>query len=324
MNAPAVIERPVDHGSPPALPFNLQPYGKGGFDRMHAAGSMLASASGVPSLFNLVPQRHGKLAYGLHLNGDRPLPDISKEPHIMAGHALEPVAAAVLSMKLETDVDEIDAYSMHDYLPMFSTPDRLITIDGVQHIVEIKCVAPRTFWEDWRDGPPVHVGVQHQVQFATTGAERGIIAVFNQGWSTLDWFFTEPNPAAIQRIELEVGEFMEHLADGILPDPDDCEADFEAFRDICWKSEPGKTVKIHGDEALLRMRQFAQSKLDEAAADKTIAANKRFFQGLMKDAETAELDDGSIFSWKTNKSAGKGQRPARVFKLKESNGNENG
>lgn len=318
MNAPTTI-------TPPAtLPFGMIPYGPGDFDRMHAAGSMLASASGVPAFFNLVPQRHGKLSYAMHLNGKLPLPDISKEPHIMVGHALEPVAAAVLAMKLEENVEELGGYSMHAYLPMFSTPDRVVTIDGVRHIIEIKCVAPRTFWEDWRDGPPVHVGVQHQVQFATTGAERGIIAVFNQGWSTLEYFFTEPDPAAIQRIEIEVGAFMDDLADGILPDPDDCEADFDAFRALHWQSDEKKTIKILGDEAVLRMKQFAQAKADEAAATKTIAASKRWFQGLMKDAEGASLDDGSEFTWRTNKTAKGGQRPARVFKLKEAPGEYDG
>lgn len=324
MNAPAVIERPADQASPPALPFNLQPYAEGEFEKMHAAGSMLASASSVPSLFNKIPQRYGKLCYARHLKGDKPLPDLDDIALIKIGNLLEPLAAELLSKELGVDVVRFEAYSRHPWLPLFATPDAVAWIDDIPHIVEIKTVSPRVWSEHWQDGPPIHVELQHQTQFACTGAQAGFIASLSPAYGSLDFWPTHPHRAAIECIELGVDSFMATLERGDMPDPDDTEVDFEAFRDICWKSEPEKTVKIHGDEALLRMRQFAQSKLDETAADKTIAANKRWFQGLMKDAETAELDDGSVFTWKTNKTAGKSHRPARVFKLKESNGDDNG
>jgi hypothetical protein len=191
-------------------------------------------------------------------------------------------------------------------------------------MVEIKVVTPKVFWKSWRDGPPVHVGVQHQCQYATTGAEAGIIAVFNLGWCSLEFYPTAPHRPTIERNEIVTGNFMDALADGRLPDPDDTEADFEAFREIMWQSAD-KTILIPGEEATRRASQYAQAKLDEAAATRTIQANKRWFQGRMADAQVATLDDGSSIQWRTNKTKSKDQdRPNRVFKIKETNGEDDG
>lgn len=319
MNAPTTIHKPS------ALPFGMTPYGDDGFERMHAAGSMLASASGVPALFNLIPQRFGKLAYAMHLNGERPLPDISGEVQIRLGHLLEPFIADLLSEELDRKVTKLDGYATHDYLPLFSTPDGVVEVDGVETMVEIKSVGSKVYWEDWQNGPPVHVGIQHQVQFATTGAKAGIIAVFDRNYCRLEWFPTRPHPATIQRIELEVGTFMADLEAGRLPDPDDdSEADFKAFLQVMWQSDEAKVIDIAGAEAERRALQFMQAKLDEAAAAKTIEAHKRWFQRLMCDAEIAQVGGAEVI-WKTNKSKAKGQdRPNRVFKIKEVNGEDDG
>ena len=322
MNAPARVTKPARYLRPP-MPFNLQPYAEGEFDRMHGPGAMMVSASNVFALFNAKPERLGKLSYAAHLTGQDPQPNISDDPLIRVGHALEPLAAELLSEKLEAEVVKHDAYSRHDYLDMFATPDGVVVLDGVPHIVELKVVTPKVWWGDWvsedRDliSPPRHIQLQHQAQFACTGATAGIIGVLSLDFCTIEWFPTKPHQAAIDRIELAVDSFMATLKRGELPDPDDTEVDFEAFRHLMWQSDPEKTVRIKGDEAIRRAGQFLQAKDDEAAATKTIQAQKRFFMGLMKDAQVATLEDGTEVEWKTNKK-GKGQeRPARVFKIKE-------
>lgn len=318
MNAPAKIT-PLS-----TLPFGMIEYGPGDFDRMHAAGSMLASASGVPALFNLIPSRFGKLAYGMHLTGERPFPDISGETHIRLGHLLEPFVADLLSEELDAKVTKLNGYAMHEFLPLFSTPDGVVTIDDVETMVEIKSVGSKVFYEDWKHGPPVHVGLQHQVQFATTGAEAGIIAVFDRNYCKLEWYPTTPHLLTIEKIELNVHTFMSALERGEYPAPDDGDADFEAFRQIMWKSDPEKTIQIDGDEAERRALQFLQAKLDESAASKTIEAHKRWFQRIMGDAQVAKVEGVSV-EWKTNKSTPRGQhRPARVFKIKSVNGDDDG
>ena len=319
MNAPSTIQRP---SSTIDLPWGMTPYKTGDFDKMHAAGSMLVSASNVAALFGLIPKRLGRLSYAMHLKGDRSLPDIGDEPHIRVGHALEPLVATLLGEELGVSVADFDAYARHEWLPMFATPDRVAWVDGEPWLVEIKVVTPKVYWEQWQDGPPIHVNLQHQTQFACCPkAKRGIVAVFNLGWCQLDYFKTEPHFTAIQRIELGVDAFMSTLQRGDLPEPDDTEVDADAFRDLMWKSDPDEEIKIAGDEAVLRHEQFIQAKLDEAAATRMIEANKRWFQRRMRTAQTAVLDHGGGFSWKTNKSKPKGaDRPNRIFKAIEVKG----
>lgn len=312
MDAPAANPPVTD-----LLPWGMTPYRPGDFEKMHAPGTMLASASGIPALFNLFPQRFGPLAYAMHLKGERPLPDPGNEPHVRVGSVLEELVAELLSEELEAKVSKLDGFAKHAWLPMYSTPDGEATTD-VQRQVEIKVVTPRVYWEHWRDGPPLHVNIQHQVQFATTGAEAGIIAVFNLGYCNLEWFPTEPHKPTIEKIELKVGDFMDDLENGIYPDPEDCEPDFEAFRELMWQSDPEKTIAIDGGEAELRAQQFLQAKLDYAAAEKTIEANKRWFQRHMRDAQMATIGTGIQAEWKTNKAK------VRVFKLKEIKGDRDG
>lgn len=306
--------------APEPMPWDMIPYQDGDFDRMHAPGFMQASASGIPAIFNLVPQRYGSLAYAMHLKGDRALPDPGDEIPVRLGHFLEPFVAMLLSEELGAEVKKLDGYSKHAWLPMYSTPDGAVIYDG-KRIVEIKVVLPRTYRDHWRLGPPLHVTVQHQVQYATTGAEAGIIAVFNLGFGTLEWMPTEPDRKAIERIELKVGDFMDDLECGVYPSPDDTEPDFEAFRQLFWQSDPDKKITIKGDEAERRARRFLQAKADEAAAKKTIEADQRWFQSLMKDAHFATIGTAAEIQWKTNQNKGKGQeRPSRVFKMKELKG----
>jgi len=308
------------------LPFGLVPYAEGEFDKMHAAGSMLCSASGVPALFNTIPQRYGKLAYARHVSGVEALPDIGDELPIRLGHILEPFIATLLSEMLDVELHKIDAYSMHEFLPLFATPDYWCVIDGELYIIEIKSVGSKVFYRDWREAVPLHVSLQHQCQFATTGAARGIVAVFDRNYCQLETYDTTPVPEAIERIEFGVDGFMANLGNGIFPPPDeDCEADFEIFRRLCYQHEEEKKVLIHGEQALLRASQFQQAVDDKAAAEKVIAAQKRWFQGRMKTAEICTLDDGGFFQWRTNKTKGKDQqRPSRVFKYKEMRSSNDG
>ncbi len=295
------------------LPWGMIPYEHGDFERMHAPGFMQASASGVPALFNLFPGRYGPLAYAMHLKGEKALPDPGDEVPVRLGNLLEPFVIDLLSEELESPVNKLDGYSKHAWLPMYSTPDGAVIFDG-KRIIEIKCVLSPTYRTHWRDGPPMHVGIQHQVQFATTRAEAGIIACFNLGLGQLEWMETEPDPKAIERIELRVGDFMDDLENGVLPPPGEGDPEYDAFKALYWESNPNKTITVKGDEAERRARRFLQAKADFSAAEKTINADQRWFQEIMKDAEAAVIGNAAAINWKTNKAG------VRTFRMKETKG----
>ena len=318
MNAPTVINKPANQATTQSLPFNLQPYAEGEFDKMHAAGSMLVSASGVPAIFNAIPQRYGKLTYAMHLAGQKPLPDLDDVALIKIGNLLEPLAAEMLAEQIGVEVTRYDAYSRHPWLPLFATPDAVAWIDGVLYIIEIKTVCPRVWAQHWQDGPPLHVALQHQTQFACTGAKAGIIASLSPAYGSLDFWFTTPDQPTIDKIELGVDSLMATLERGDMPEPDDTETDADAFRSLMWQSDAEKVISIEGDEAVRRAKQYQQAKDDEAAATRMITAQKRWFQSRIGDAQRANIDDGGFFEWKTNKTKPKDQdRPNRIFKFKE-------
>ena len=318
MNAPAAVTVPPSKAGMSTMPFNLQLYAEGEFDKLHAAGSMLVSASNVPAIFNAVPQRYGKLTYAMHLTGQKSLPDLDDIALIKIGHLLEPLAAEMLAEQLGVDVIRFDAYSRHPWLPLFATPDAVAWIDDVPHIVEIKTVSPRVWAQQWQDGPPLHVALQHQAQLACTGARAGIIASLSPAYGSLDFWFTAPDQPTIDKIELGVDSLIAMIERGDMPEPDDTEADAEAFRSLMWQSDAEKVISIEGEEAVRRAKQYQQAKDDETAATRMITAQKRWFQSRMGDAQIANIDDGGFFEWKTNKTKPKDQdRPSRIFKFKE-------
>lgn len=310
MNAPAKIEPPKE--ATLELPFNLTPYREGDFERMHAPGCMLASASMVAAIFGLSPYA-GPLGYAMHLNGHRELVVDEDAGPIAMGRALENLAAQKLSEQLGVELVDLKGYAMHPEIPLFATPDRYEVGDD-EAIAELKYVTPIARREHWQDGPPIWYMLQLQTQFLCTKAKRGYIGMLN-AYGSVDYWEAEPHQPTIDRILNEVGQFMENLKNGILPQPADSEPDADAWRALKWQSEPTIKVNIKGDEARARSDVLEQAMLEKAAAEATIKYQKRWFQRLMGNAEIAKIDGGASIRWKTNKTKAKGQEnPSRVFK----------
>lgn len=324
MNAPTTIKPPQ---STVGLPLNLVAYKDGEFDKMHAAGSMMVSASSVAAIFNKLPaSRGGRLSYAMHLNGKKPFADIGDEPVIQVGHMLEPLVATLLGKELGVSVIHYDAYARHGWLPLFATPDRVIEVDSELAIVEIKVVTPKAYWSDWDGGDrrPIHVDLQHQTQFACTGAKRGYIAVFDLGYCKLKLFETVPVKAAIQKIELGVDSFMATLDRGDMPAPDDTEKDFEAFRRLMSLSHEKERIDLTSDEAERRALDWLQAKADGKQAKATYESTERWFQRRLQRAEFADIateygPDLEV-EWKTCARAKGANGAYRTFKIKEMKG----
>ncbi len=322
MNAPATIPVPSSSARFSTMPFNLQPYSEGEFDKMHAAGSMLVSASNVFALFGAKPERLGRLAYAMHLTGQKPLPDISGEALIRVGHALEPLAADLLGEELGAQMIDHKGYSRHPWLDAFATPDRVCWIDGEPHDVELKIVTPKVYWDEWQGGKciPRHVALQKQFQFACNGAKRGIIGVLPLNYCAIKHFEVEPHRQVIEKIEMEVDRFMSMLKRGDLPAPDDTEIDFDAFKELMSLGHEKKMISLESNEAARRAAQWFQAKQDEKAATATLNAHRRWFTRRMGRAEIATISPEFMAHWSTVGRAKGADKAHRSFQIKQPKG----
>ena len=147
-------------------------------------------------------------------------------------------------------------------------------------IIEAKVVANRVFEQRWQDGPPLAVELQHQAQFACTGAGWGVIAALVVGTFRFELLLWEtvPEPQAIALIERTAHEFLARLAADQLPEPDDHASSLAALATIYPSIDPGKIVTLSGDdlgEGLRRFDAWEQASLDRLAAEKIEEASKK-------------------------------------------------
>lgn len=275
-----------------SLPFGLQPYGEGEFDRVHAAGAMTVTASMLPALFG-VSSWASRYALAAHLTGAAPLaePDHGR---VDAGRWLEPVAIAMRREERGSG-EQIRAYGRHPSLPLMASPDALIVEGDATGLCQVKVVRPRVYREDWSAGPPLSVQVQCQGEFACCpGATFGEIAVLVVG--DHDFFLelhgTAPHPGAIRRIEREVAAFMADLREGRMPEPDD-EHDSTARALMAMLApDPSAVVSMDDPEAAERLETWRQATLDRKAAEAAEAACKRWFLARIGTAARVVVGNG--------------------------------
>lgn len=275
------------------LPFGLRPYADGEFERVHAAGSGILTASQVPALFGH-SRFAGRYAVAAHISGRVPL-ESADNPMTARGRRLEPIAAEML----EEDgyyVDHLKTgmYAKHLSIPNFAaSPDaiafRISETGGHPLLVEIKVVAEMVYREAWADGPPLEIELQHQAQFACCeGSLFGVIAALVVGAFRLDLitYQTSRNNAAVKLIEDAARALLEILAAGEMPEPDTHEsaaAVIQALHPI----DPAKEIVLAGEQAK-RAAELCDLWKESAAArlkaQKDEAACKAWFLATAGDA----------------------------------------
>lgn len=274
------------------LPLGLKPYSQDEFDRQHAAGAMKVTASGVAELFGL--GWHGRYAYALHLAGREPLPDADSKM-TRRGTILQDVVAQMLAEDTGREVKRIHAYADHPTVPLSASPDALITVGTELGDAELKVIAKPVFEAEWDGRPPLKYLLQKQAQFACTGATVGTIAVLVIGAFEFDlhhWDI-EPHGGTIDRILSETDSLVSDLRAGRMPDPDLAgEKDRAAFLSLSRYVEPGKLIKVSGDDVIALADDYKAAQIAAKAAKARQDEAKARLIAMIGDAERADLDDG--------------------------------
>jgi hypothetical protein len=284
------------------------------FDRFHAAGSMTLTASSVPALFGQ-SRFAGRYALACHLTGKVPM-SVPNEALVERGRLLEPVIVSMLRAEQPTwDVYGLRAYAPHRSIDRFiASPDMeawrqdehppgQLTPNGPPGIVESKVVADLIFEERWQDGPPLDVELQHQAQFACSGATWGAIVALVIGTFRFDLvvYLTAPELKAIALIETAAREFLGMLDAGQLPEPDDHRSSLRALEQVYPNVDPGKILTLQDDdltEGIKRFDAWEQAKLDRLATEKLEEAAQNWFFVRALDAGEVRLGNDRTVSAK--------------------------
>lgn len=276
------------------LPFGLQKYQPGEFERLHAAGSGILTASQIPALFGH-SRFGGRYAVAAHISGRHAM-EFADNPMTARGRRLEPIAADMLGEEgFHVGRESAGMFAAH---PAFdgrftASPDALAfrkdEIDQPPRIVEIKTVAELVYREKWQDGPPLEVELQHQAQFACCeDAAHGIIAALVVGAFRLDLnvYPTERNDAAVKLIEDAARALLDLIDAGEMPEPD-THASAAAVLQALHPVDPAKEVALTGPQAVEAGQRFdawkkaAAVRLAAADAEK---AEEAWFMALGQDA----------------------------------------
>lgn len=276
------------------LPFGLQQYQPGEFERLHAAGSGILTASQIPALFGH-SRFGGRYAVAAHISGRHEM-EFADNPMTARGRRLEPIAAEMLDeegyavLRLPAGM-----YAPHpDFAGRFTASPDAVAIklddpDGLDRIVEIKTVAELVYREKWQDGPPLEVEIQHQAQFACCeGAAHGIIAALVVGAFRLDLIVypTERNDAAVKLIEDAARALLDLIDAGELPEPD-THASAAAVLQALHPVDPAKEIALTGPQAVEAGQRFdtwKRAAAERLAAEKAEKAEEAWFMALGADA----------------------------------------
>lgn len=273
------------------LPLRLVRYAPGVFERFHDAGSRTFTASLVPALFG-ESRFTGRFAAMCHVAGLRGIEFVGNAM-TERGTRLEATAIAMVDEEKAGDGWQsvrASAWARHPKIEgLIGSPDAVTwrPDDGgelVPGIGEVKVVADFVFQERWLDGPPLDVELQHQTQFACTGATWGWIAALVVGafrWDLLVWE-TRPDPRVIPIIEAEVAKALADVESGDMGLPDDHRTSIEAAQKL-WAPDPSKILNLNDPESDDRLERWLQARADRLAAEKVEDAQSRYFAARALD-----------------------------------------
>jgi hypothetical protein len=282
------------------------------FDAAHAAGSRIITASSVPALFGK-SRFVGQTALYYHLTGEVPLPPVDTVL-TRRGRRYERLAAEDVAEAKGWRVEQVYGYAEHPKMGrrFLASPDTVAWQPigsewaGEDGIGEAKTVAEPIYEELWAEGPPLDVELQHQAQFATTGAKWGYISALVIGAFRHDIvvYETAPNPAAIELIEKAAEAFLALLDAGTPPEPDQHETSLRALHVLYPKADPGKILLMEDDESASRFDEWMRARDMRLSAEKAEKSAKEWFQAQAQDAGLIRLAGGRSIEIKVIERAG--------------------
>ena len=280
------------------LPFGLIRYEPGVFEKMHACGSGIVTASQVPALFG-ESRFSGRFATLAHIKGLAPLESFGNEALMDRGQRLERVALEMVAEEKGWTVEQVKAWKAHERIDrLAASPDAVAWMDQVEPetlpgIGEVKVVADMVWSKLWQEGPPLDVELQHQTQFACTGASWGFIAALVVG--TFRWdlivYETKPRADVIAILEAEVETALTKLDQGDLGAPDEHEASIRASQRL-WAPDPDKVLSLNEPEADQQLAAWLKARDTRLEAEKTEKAAKAYFAARAVDAGLIRCPSG--------------------------------
>lgn len=294
----------------------------------HEARRTFIGASDAPAVLGISPWATPLDVWADKLNiGQRFEGNLSTD----MGHALEELIADQWVHHMWTEygrecgVINPKATVRHPEHPhIAASVDREITEDGgpaPRDLVECKYVGPTTA-NQWRNGVPVYVQAQCQVQMAVTGAKRVHVAALIVDYGPQ--FFTaviERDDNVIDEIIGRLNQFWaDHIENGQRPDTDGMDPDQVRRRleQMYQPPEEGNPVRLPHELAML-IADIKRTKALKRDLEKQIAAAENELRLFMVDnqATDAFIDDNQkpAVTWRTVERAGYAVEPTSYQKL---------
>lgn len=271
------------------LPLGLTRYAPGVFEKLHDAGSGVFTASLISALFG-ESRFTGRFAAMCHVAGLVPI-KFAGNQLTERGKALESLVISMVDEDHPWSSVQARAWRRHPRIAgLVASPDAVSwravgdTLEVEPGIGEVKVVNELDFQQRWLDGPPLDVELQHQTQFACTGAAWGWIAALVVGafrWDLLV-YPTEPDPRVIGIIEDEVTKALADLEAGDMGAPDEHGSSIAAAERL-WAPDPSKILHLNDPEADDRLERWLQARADRLAAEKLEDAQQRYFAARALD-----------------------------------------
>lgn len=197
------------------------------------------TASTVAALFGCHPYESALGVYQRAIGEGQP---VEKNRMMALGHAAELMAPSLAELERPgIGLAKCTTFHRHAKLAFGGTPD---FVDEVGGIWQCKCLDPSVFARDWKDGPPLHVLIQHQAEMMLTGATNGgVIAILRDRNFTTMLHDVAAHDATQDRIVAAVAAFAKRV-EAREPPKADYGKDAALLADLHADAIKGKTVDM--------------------------------------------------------------------------------
>lgn len=285
----------------------------------HEARRTFIGASDAPAVLGISPWATPLDVWASKLNiGQQFEGNLSTD----MGHALEQmIADEWCKQSGKTLIAPRATVRHYDHPNIAASVDREVSDPGDYELVECKYVGPTTAHQ-WRNGVPVYVQAQCQVQMAVTGAKRVHVAALIVDYGPQ--FFTaviERDDNVIDEIIGRLNQFWaDHIEAGARPDTDGMNPD-QVRRRLEQMYQPpadANPVRLPHELATL-VAELKRTKALKRDLEKQIAAAENELRLFMVDnaATDAFIDDNQkpAVTWRTVERSGYQVEPTSYQKL---------
>ena len=218
------------------------------------------------------------------------------------GKQLEPLVAEYYSMHTDHKVRRVNAVLQHP------DPDKHFMLANLDYAIvgsdDVQILECKTAGEHgaklWRDGVPLYVLCQVQHQLAVTGKQAAHVCVLLCGHESKIYKVTRDETVIEQMIDAE-RYFWSCVERDIPPDVDATSSSAQAIQQLYPQHVPLTVEDLnHHPEANQLFEQLIQSRRQIEIQQEIFDQSKHQIQMLMKDAERAVFQQGSVV-WKKAK-----------------------